>query len=67
MEKTNVSHDWTPLPNENLVEIPTERPLVRMEHKKTRAHAYFDVKAGRFLSQQEAHDALQGDCRLLYL
>lgn len=63
MENTDISQDWIPLYSENLVEIPTERPLIYMENKRTRAHAYYDVRAGRLLTKQEAHDALRGDFR----
>lgn len=58
-----VKNEWTPLCNDNLVEIPTENPVICMEHKQTKKHAYFDVKGGRFLSEQEAFDVLRGDDR----
>ena len=55
-----IEQDWIPLPNDNLVEIPTEHPVICMEHKTTKEHAYYDVKYDRFLSQQEAYDVLRG-------
>jgi hypothetical protein len=55
-----LDQDWHPLCTDSLFEIPTERPVICMEHQKTKEHAYYDVKMERFLSQQEAHDALRG-------
>ena len=56
-----VKKEWTPLCGNSLVEIPTDNPVICMEHKLTKKHAYFDVNGGRFLSQQEAFDVLRGD------
>ncbi len=53
--------DWKPLCTDTLFEIQTDRPVVCMEHKQTREHAYFDIKLNRFLSQQEAFDVLSGN------
>ena len=58
---TNIEQDWKPLCTDTLFEIPTGRPVVCMEHKQTREHAYFDIKLGRFLTQQEAFDVLNGN------
>lgn len=58
---TEIERDWIPLCNDNLVEIPTENPVIRLEHKRTKQHAYYDIKSGKFLSQQEAFDVLRGD------
>ena len=55
-----VEQDWEALCSTALFEIPTDRPLVIMEHKQTKEHAYFDIKLNRFLSQQEALDVLTG-------
>jgi hypothetical protein len=57
---TNLDQDWQPLCSDSLFEIPTERPVICMEHKITKEHAYYDVKLERFLTQQEAYDALRG-------
>lgn len=55
-----IKQDWIPVCNNNLVEIPSERPLIIMENKTSHEHAYFDVKHDRFLSQQEAFDVMRG-------
>jgi hypothetical protein len=57
---TKPNQDWQPVCTDSLFEIPTERPVICMEHKITKEHAYYDVKLERFLSQQEAFDALRG-------
>ena len=57
-----LDQDWQPLCTDSLFEIPTERPVICMEHQKTKEHAYYDVNLERFLTQQEAFDALRG-CR----
>jgi hypothetical protein len=58
-----IERDWIPLCNDNLVDIPTDHPVLCMEHKITKEHAYYDVKCGRFLTQQEAFDVLRGVSR----
>ena len=55
-----VERDWKLLVTDTQFEIPTDHPVVCMEHKQTKEHAYFDVKLDRFLSQQEAFDVLSG-------
>jgi hypothetical protein len=57
---TKVEQDWKPLCTDTLFKIQTDRPVVCMEHKKTKEHAYFDISLDRFLSQQEAFDVLNG-------
>ena len=57
---SNLDQEWQPVCTDSLFEIPTDRPVICMEHKITKEHAYYDVKLERFLSQQEAHDALRG-------
>ena len=57
---SNIDQNWKPLCTESLFEIPTERPLICMEHQQTKEHAYYDVKFERFLSQQEAFDVMRG-------
>jgi hypothetical protein len=57
---SNLAQEWKTIQHENLFSIPTERPLICMEHKKSKERAYFDVKKDRLLSQQEAFDALRG-------
>jgi hypothetical protein len=52
--------DWKPVCADTQFEIPTDHPIVCMVHRLTREHAYFDIKLNRFLSQQEAYDALSG-------
>jgi len=56
-----IEQDWEPLCTDTLFEIPTDHPVVCMEHKQTKEHAYFDMKLNRFLSQQEAFDVLSGN------
>jgi hypothetical protein len=56
-----IEHDWVPLCNDNLVEIPTENPVICMEHRQTKEHAYYDVNRKRFLTQQEAFDIMRGN------
>jgi hypothetical protein len=56
-----IEQDWMPVCINNLFEIPTDHPLVFMEHKRTKEHAYFDIKLDRFLSQQEAFDSISGN------
>ena len=58
---TEIEQEWIPLCNDNLVEIPTENPVVCMEHKLTKEHAYYDVNRQRFLTQQEAFDIMRGN------
>ena len=55
-----IEKDWKLRCTDTQFEIPTDRPLVRMVNQKTNELAYFDVKLNRFLSQQEALDALNG-------
>ncbi len=55
-----IEPDWHPLCPDSMYEIPTDHPVICMEHSQTREHAYFDVKRGRFLTQQEAFDYLRG-------
>jgi hypothetical protein len=52
--------DWKPLCSDIQFEIPTDHPVVCMEHSQTKEHAYFDIKLGRFLTQQESFDYLRG-------
>lgn len=56
-----VEHDWKPLCTDTLFEIQTDHPVICMEHKRTKEHAYFDIKLDRFLSQQEAFDVMSGN------
>lgn len=56
-----IEKDWKPLCTDFLFEIPTDHPVVCMEHRLTREHAYFDIKLDRLLSQQEAFDILNGN------
>lgn len=55
-----IEKDWYPLCSDSQFEIPTDHPVVCMENSKTKEHAYFDVKRGRFLTQQESFDYLRG-------
>jgi hypothetical protein len=55
-----LKQEWEPLCEDSLYTIPTERPVICMEHKQTKEHAYFDVKLDRLLSPQEAFDVLRG-------
>jgi hypothetical protein len=55
-----IQQDWKLRCADTQFEIPTDRPVVCMVHKQTNELAYFDVKLDRFLSQQEALDALNG-------
>ena len=55
-----VEQDWSPICSASLYEIPTDHVVIRMENKKTREHAYYDVENGKFLTQQEAFDLLNG-------
>lgn len=55
-----IDQNWRPVCADTSFEIPTNHPVVCMEHKKTKEHAYFDLKLNRFLSQQEAFDVLSG-------
>jgi hypothetical protein len=57
---TKAEQDWKPLCTDILFEIQSDHPIVRMVHKQTKEHAYFDIKLDRFLSQQEAFDLLGG-------
>ena len=57
---STIERDWKPLCTETLFQLPTEHPLICMEHKKTKERAYFDIKLDRLLSQQEAFDVLRG-------
>lgn len=59
----NVGQDWHPVCSASLYEIPADNVVIRMENKKTREHAYYDVERGRFLTQQEAFDVLNGHRR----
>jgi hypothetical protein len=56
----NAGQDWHPVCSTSLYEIPTDNVVIRMENRKTREHAYYDVEKGRFLTQQEAFDVLNG-------
>jgi hypothetical protein len=55
-----IKQEWEPLSTDSLYEIPTERPVICMEHKQTKDRAYFDVKLDRLLSPQEAFDVMRG-------
>lgn len=55
-----IEQDWKPVCTDTLFEIPTEHPVICMEHKQTKEHAYYDIKFDRFLSQQEAFDVING-------
>ena len=55
-----VAQDWDALCSDTQFEIPTEHPVVILENKRTKEHAYFDIKLDRFLSQQEANDVISG-------
>ncbi|MDP2804677.1 MAG: hypothetical protein Q8O24_01930 [Gallionellaceae bacterium] len=55
-----LKQEWEPLCEDSPYTIPTERPVICMEHKKTKEHAYFDIKLDRLLSPQEAFDVLRG-------
>lgn len=55
-----LGQEWEPLCTDTQFEIPTDHPVVCMVHKKTREHAYFDIKRDRLLSKQEAFDVLNG-------
>jgi len=55
---SSVQQEWKPLCTDDLFEIQTDHPIVCMVNKQTKEHAYFDIKLDRFLSQQEAYDAL---------
>ncbi len=56
----NTPQGWSPICSTLLVEIPAEHVVVRLENTKTREQAYYDVEKERFLTQQEAFDALNG-------
>ena len=56
----NAPQGWSSVCSTLLVEIPAEHVVVRLENTKTREQAYYDVEKGRFLTQQEAFDALNG-------
>ncbi|MBI4938174.1 MAG: hypothetical protein HY846_08155 [Nitrosomonadales bacterium] len=60
MVNLNVGKDWSPVCSASLYEIPTDYVVIRMENKKTKEHAYYDVEKGKFLTQQEAFDVLNG-------
>lgn len=55
-----VEKEWNPVCSASLYEIPTDHAVIRMENKKTREQAYYDVEKGKFLTQQEAFDLLSG-------
>lgn len=55
-----IKQEWEPICTEDMFQIPTERPVICMEHKRTKEHAYYDVKLDRLLSPQEAYDVLRG-------
>ena len=55
-----VEKEWNPVCSASLYEIPTDHAVIRMENKKTREQAYYDVEKGKFLTQQEAFDVLNG-------
>lgn len=57
---TNIEQNWKPLCTETLYQLPSDHPLICMEHKKTKERAYFDIQKDRLLSQQEAFDVLRG-------
>ena len=59
-DMNNLDHNWQPLCRDSLFEIPSERPVICMEHKQTKQHAYYDVKLERLLSEQEAFDVIRG-------
>lgn len=58
-----VGQSWKPLCADTQFEIPTDHPVIIMENRQTKEHAYFDIKLDRFLSQQEAFDTLTGNYR----
>jgi hypothetical protein len=60
MVSYNVGQDWHPVCNTSLYEVPTDRAVIRMENKKTKEHAYYDVNKGKLLTPQEAFDVLNG-------
>lgn len=55
-----VEKEWKPLVASSPYEVPSNHPVICMEHKQTKKRAYFDIKLDRFLSQQEAAMALGG-------
>ena len=57
---SNIDPNWQPLCRDSLFEIPTDHPVICMEHTKTKQHAYYDVKLERLLSEQEAFDVMRG-------
>lgn len=52
--------DWDTVSVNSPYEIPSNHPVLCLEHKQTRIRAYFDVKLDRFLSSQEASMVLDG-------
>jgi hypothetical protein len=57
--------DWVPVCSNSLVEIPTSRPLILMENRRTRQRAFYDIKYNRIISQQRAQGIMNGDLRYL--
>lgn len=60
MVNFNVGQDWQPVCGSGSYEIPTDYVVIRMENKKTREQAYYDVAKGKLLTRQEAFDVLNG-------
>jgi len=58
-----IKQEWDPVCTESLFVIPSDHPVVCMENKRTKEHAYYDIKMERFLSQQEAFDVLNNGMR----
>lgn len=52
--------EWDLLSSNSSFEIPSDRPVLRMAHKKTGICAYFDLKLDRFLSQREVALVMNG-------
>lgn len=60
MINSNIGQDWRPVCSTGFYEIPTDYVVIRMENQRTKEQAYYDVAKGKFLTQQEAFDALNG-------
>ena len=56
----NAPQGWSPACSTLMIEIPAEHVVVRLENTRTREQAYYDVEKKRFLTQQEAFDAMNG-------
>lgn len=56
----NAPQGWHPICETLMYEIPTDHVVVRLENNNTKEQAYYDVKKKRFLTKQEAFDALNG-------